>query len=175
MTAQEKYTLWRDQVPAGTPIAQELADLSGNYREIQARFGADLTFGTAGLRGIMGAGTDRMNIYTVRRAALAYGQYIKNADLPDTCAIAYDTRNNSRLFSETCAAALAEVGIHVYLYPNAAPTPMLSFAVRALACQAGGISRQRSPRRNAVRRIAVFFSSSSMSSAFRRIWATVLL
>lgn len=136
MTSEQKYELWLEQIPQGMPMYQELRAISGNNAEIEARFGADLTFGTAGLRGIMGAGTDRMNIYTVRRAALAYGQYIKSADLPDTCVIAYDTRNNSRLFSETCAMALAEQGIHVYLFPEPMPTPVLSFAVRAL--QTGG-------------------------------------
>ena len=137
MNAQQKYELWVSQIPAETEMGKELASLAGNQEEIRARFAADLTFGTAGLRGVMGAGTDRMNIYTVRRAALAYGQYIKEADLPDTCAIAYDTRNNSQLFSETCAAALAEVGVHVYLYPAPAPTPMLSFAVRHLKTGGG--------------------------------------
>ena len=132
MTALEKYALWMKQVPADSEIAAELKSLEGNSSEIESRFANDLTFGTAGLRGVMGAGTDRMNIYTVRRAALAYGQYIKETDLPDSCAIAYDTRNNSRLFSEVCAAALAETGIHVYMYPAPAPTPMLSFAVRYL-------------------------------------------
>ena len=72
MNAQQKYEIWLSQVPSGTPIAKELADLAGNDQEIEARFANDLTFGTAGLRGVMGAGTDRMNIYTVRRAALAY-------------------------------------------------------------------------------------------------------
>lgn len=137
LTAEQKYNLWLEQVPAGTPVAEELAAIAGNEAEIQSRFGADLTFGTAGLRGVMGAGTDRMNIYTVRRAALAYGQYIKAAPLPDTCAIAYDTRNNSRLFSETCAAALAEVGIHVYLFPEPMPTPVLSYTVRKLGTGGG--------------------------------------
>lgn len=137
MTAIEKFDLWMAQVPQGTLIHQELQEIAGNREEIEARFGADLTFGTAGLRGIMGAGTDRMNIYTVRRAALAYGQYIKTADLPDTCVIAYDTRNNSKLFSETCAVALAEQGIHVYLFPEPMPTPVLSFAVRALKTGGG--------------------------------------
>ena len=137
MTAKQKFDLWLDQVPMGTPIYRELQSIAELPAEIEARFGADLTFGTAGLRGIMGAGTDRMNIYTVRRAALAYGQYIKAADLPDTCAIAYDTRNNSRLFSETCATALAEQGIHVYLFPEPMPTPVLSFAVRALKTGGG--------------------------------------
>jgi phosphoglucomutase len=137
MTANEKYQHWLREVPAGTPMAAELLTIADSPEEIQARFGADLTFGTAGLRGIMGAGTDRMNIYTVRRAALAYGQYIKAADLPNTCAIAYDTRNNSRLFAETCAVALAETGIQVYLFPEPMPTPVLSFAVRQLGTGGG--------------------------------------
>ena len=137
MTAQEKFNLWRKEVPANTSVAEELAAIANDPAEIESRFANDLTFGTAGLRGIMGAGTDRMNIYTVRRAAIAYGQYIKDAPLPDSCAIAYDTRNNSRLFSEVCATALAEEGIHVYLYPAPAPTPMLSFAVRYLKTGGG--------------------------------------
>lgn len=137
MTAEMKYKLWLDQVPQGTDVYQELLSISGNEAEVESRFLNDLTFGTAGLRGIMGAGTDRMNIYTVRRAALAYGQYIKNADLPDTCAIAYDTRNNGLLFSQTCAVALAEEGIQVYLFSKPTPTPVLSFAVRHLGTGGG--------------------------------------
>lgn len=137
MNAAQKFAFWMEQVPEISPIHQELLNISEDGSEIEARFGADLTFGTAGLRGIMGAGTDRMNVYTVRRAALAYGQYIKAAELPDTCVIAYDTRNHSRLFSETCAAALAETGIHVYLFPEPMPTPVLSFAVRELGTGGG--------------------------------------
>lgn len=137
MTAMEKYELWCREVPADSPVGQELAALKGDSTEIQARFGADLSFGTAGLRGVMGAGTDRMNVYTVRRAALAYGQYIKSAPLPDTCVIAYDTRNNGLLFSQTCAVALAEEGIQVYLLREPTPTPVLSFAVRHLGTGGG--------------------------------------
>ena len=137
MTAEQKFALWLAEVPQDTDIGRELSTLRGNTQEIQSRFGGNLTFGTAGLRGIMGAGTDRMNVYTVRRAALAYGQYIKAADLPDTCAVAYDTRNHSREFAEVCAVALAEEGIHVYFYPQSAPTPMLSFAVRQLKTGGG--------------------------------------
>lgn len=137
MTSEQKYQLWLEQVPQGTPVHDELEAISQNNAEIDARFEADLTFGTAGLRGIMGAGTNRMNIYTVRRASLAYGQYIKAAPLPDTCVIAYDTRNHSRLFSEVCATALAEMGIHVYLFPEPMPTPTLSFAVRHLGTGGG--------------------------------------
>ncbi len=137
MTAENKFDLWLSQVPVGSPVYEELQALTGNSEEIQARFGADLTFGTAGLRGIMGAGTDRMNVYTVRRAALAYGAYIKSADLPDTCVIAYDTRNNGMLFSKTCAVALAEQGIQVSLFSQPTPTPVLSFAVRHLGTGGG--------------------------------------
>jgi phosphoglucomutase len=137
MTFTEKYQQWLSEVPVGTPIHQELLAIRENTAEQEAWFGADLTFGTAGLRGIMGAGTDRMNVYTVRRAALAYGQYIKEADLPDTCVIAYDTRNNGVLFSRTCAVALAEAGIHVYLFSEPTPTPVLSFAVRHLGTGGG--------------------------------------
>ena len=137
MTAEQKFQLWMQQVPEGTQVAEELRAIAGNTDEIEARFGADLTFGTAGLRGVMGAGTDRMNIYTVRRAALAYGQYIKASSLPDTCAIAYDTRNNGLIFSKACAVALAECGIQVYLFSKPTPTPVLSFAVRHLKTGGG--------------------------------------
>lgn len=137
MTYMEKYQLWLREVPESSPVHEELLALEGNDKELQERFGADLTFGTAGLRGIMGAGTNRMNVYTVRRAALAYGQYIKNSALPDTCAIAYDTRNNGLLFSQTCAVALAECGIQVYLFKKPSPTPTLSFAVRHLGTGGG--------------------------------------
>ena len=137
MTYMEKYQLWLDQVPEASPVYQELLDLAGQAKELRERFSEDLTFGTAGLRGIMGAGTDRMNVYTVRRAALAYGQYIKASTLPDTCVIAYDTRNNGPLFSKTCAAALAECGIQVYLFSKPTPTPVLSFAVRHLGTGGG--------------------------------------
>ena len=137
MTYMEKYQLWLNQVPETSPVHQELLDLAGQDKELRERFLEDLTFGTAGLRGVMGAGTDRMNVYTVRRAALAYGQYIKASTLPDTCVIAYDTRNNGLLFSETCAVALAECGIQVYLFSKPTPTPVLSFAVRHLGTGGG--------------------------------------
>lgn len=137
MTAEEKYKVWLEQVPGESDLAQELQGMKNDREEISSRFHGDLTFGTAGLRGIMGVGTDRMNIYTVRRAARAYGQYLKAAPLPDTCAIAYDTRNNSELFAKTCAVALAEEGIQVYLFPEPVPTPMLSFAVRDLKTGGG--------------------------------------
>lgn len=137
MTAFDKFNEWLAKVPVDSAMYQELKSIESNEEEIESRFLGDLEFGTAGLRGVMGAGSDRMNIYTVRRAALAYGTYIRNSDLPDTCAIAYDTRNNSLLFSQTCAVALAELGIKVYLFSEAVPTPVLSFAVRHLKTGGG--------------------------------------
>lgn len=137
MTAEMKYNLWLQQVPSGSEIHKELESIQDQPGEISARFAGDLTFGTAGLRGIMGAGTDRMNVYTVRRAALAYGQYIRESSLPNTCVIAYDTRNNGELFSQTCAVALAEQGIQVSLFREPTPTPVLSFAVRHLGTGGG--------------------------------------
>lgn len=137
MTYMEKYRLWCAQIPETSPVHQELIELEEQDLELQERFETDLSFGTAGLRGVMGAGTNRMNVYTVRRAALAYGQYIAGADLPNTCVIAYDTRHNGVLFAQTCAVALAECGIQVYLFRQPTPTPVLSFAVRHLKTGGG--------------------------------------
>ena len=100
-------------------------------------FGAELQFGTAGIRGIMGLGTNRLNDYTVRRTAQGLAAWLVTTDLPKKCAIGYDSRHNSRRYAEICACALAEKGIHVYVYHELAPTPMLSYAVRQLNCGCG--------------------------------------
>ncbi|HAQ18223.1 MAG TPA: phosphoglucomutase [Prolixibacteraceae bacterium] len=108
--------------------------------ELIDSFYRDLEFGTGGLRGIMGAGTNRMNIYTVGAATQGLSNYLKKvfADLPEIkVAIAYDCRNNSRLFSETSAEVFAGNGIRVYLFEDLRPTPELSFAIRELGCQSG--------------------------------------
>jgi len=108
--------------------------------ELVDSFYRDLEFGTGGLRGIMGAGTNRMNIYTVGAATQGLSNYLKKefANLPEIkVAIAYDCRNNSRLFSETSAEIFAANGIKVYLFEDLRPTPELSFAVRELGCQSG--------------------------------------
>lgn len=108
--------------------------------ELIDSFYRDLEFGTGGLRGIMGAGTNRMNIFTVGAATQGLSNYLKKifADLPEIrVAIAYDCRNNSRLFSETSAGIFAANGIRVYLFEDLRPTPELSFAVRELGCQSG--------------------------------------
>lgn len=108
--------------------------------ELVDSFYRDLEFGTGGLRGIMGAGTNRMNIYTVGAATQGLSNYLKKefADLPEIkVAIGYDCRNNSRLFSDTSAGIFAANGIKVYVFDELRPTPELSFAVRELGCQSG--------------------------------------
>ncbi len=108
--------------------------------ELVDSFYRDLEFGTGGLRGIMGAGTNRMNIYTVGAATQGLSNYLKKefGNLPEIkVAIAYDCRNNSRLFSETSAGIFAANGIRVYIFEDLRPTPELSFAVRELGCQSG--------------------------------------
>lgn len=115
----------------------ELAAIKNNEEELKGRFGGDLQFGTAGMRGIMGAGSNRLNKYTVRRAAQGMASWLCATELPQKAAIGYDSRHNSRLFAEVCAVAFAEKGIHAYVYDRLAPTPMLSYAVRALGCGCG--------------------------------------
>ena len=115
----------------------ELKAIAGNEEELKIRFGSDLQFGTAGMRGVMGVGSNRLNKYTVRRAAQGMAAWLSSTDLPKKAAIGYDSRHNSQFFAEICAVAFAEAGIHAYLYDRLAPTPMLSFAVRQLGCGCG--------------------------------------
>lgn len=132
----ERYLFWCN---AGLPddVHQELAAVREDTEELKGRFGSELEFGTAGMRGIMGAGSNRLNRYTVRRAAQGMAAWLASTDLPQKAAIGYDSRHNSRLFAEVCAVAFAEAGIHTWLYDRLAPTPMLSFAVRELGCGCG--------------------------------------
>ncbi|MBQ5749555.1 MAG: phospho-sugar mutase, partial [Oscillospiraceae bacterium] len=105
--------------------------------QIVARFGTKQSFGTAGIRSVMALGTANLNDYTVRQAARGLAAYLAQTEGKKTCAIGYDCRNNSRRYAEICAAALAERGVHVYVYDRLCPTPMLSYAVRNLSCSAG--------------------------------------
>ncbi len=132
----ENYKFW---CQAGLPkaVQKELESLSGNEEELKGRFGTDLQFGTAGMRGIMGVGSNRLNYYTVRRAAQGMAAWLSSTDLPQKAAIGYDSRHNSASFAEACAVAFAEAGIHTYLFDRLAPTPMLSYAVRELKCGCG--------------------------------------
>ncbi|MBQ8358600.1 MAG: phospho-sugar mutase [Oscillospiraceae bacterium] len=136
MNYMDRYQFWRN---AGLPayVQAELADIENNEEELKGRFGSDLQFGTAGMRGIMGAGSNRLNRYTVRRAAQGMAAWLSGTDLPQKAAIGYDSRHNSQLFAEVCAVAFAEAGVKTYLYDRLAPTPMLSYAVRELGCGCG--------------------------------------
>lgn len=136
MTFQERYDHWCN---AGLPedVCKELESVKNDTEELKGRFGSDLQFGTAGMRGIMGAGSNRLNRYTVRRAAQGMAAWLSATQLPQKAAIGYDSRHNSQLFAEVCAVAFAETGIHTYLYDRLAPTPMLSYAVRELGCGCG--------------------------------------
>jgi len=115
----------------------ELDTIKNNTEELKSRFGAELQFGTAGMRGIMGIGSNRLNRYTVRRAAQGMAAWLNTTELPKAAAIGYDSRHNSALFAQICAVAFAEVGIKTWLYDRLAPTPMLYFAVRELGCGCG--------------------------------------
>ena len=113
-------------------------------------FYKDLEFGTGGLRGIMGPGSNRMNIYTVGAATQGLANYLKEAfkDLPEiSVVVGHDVRNNSRLFAETVADIFSANGIKVYLFDNFRPTPELSFAIRHLGCQSGvNITASHNPK-----------------------------
>ena len=136
MEYMDRYSFWCN---AGLPeqVMTELKNVENNTEELKKRFGSDLQFGTAGMRGIMGMGSNYLNAYTVRRAAQGMAAWLSGTDLPQKAAIGYDSRHNSRLFAEVCAVAFAEKGIHTYLYDRLAPTPMLSYAVRQLNCGCG--------------------------------------
>lgn len=136
MNYMDRYQFWCNaDLPES--VKAELKSIENDADELKSRFGSDLQFGTAGMRGIMGAGSNRLNRYTVRRAAQGMAAWLSSTDLPQKAAIGYDSRHNSKLFAEVCAVAFAEAGIQVYLYDRLAPTPMLSYAVRELCCGCG--------------------------------------
>lgn len=131
------YDLWRKKATADKDLLPELESIQGNEDEILDRFYKNLEFGTAGLRGVIGAGTNRMNIYTVNQATQGLADYL-NADFENpSIAIAYDSRIKSDVFARAAACVLAANGVQVHLYPELVPTPMLSYAVRALGCSSG--------------------------------------
>lgn len=115
--------------------AKELETLDG--KEIEDRFYKNLEFGTGGMRGIMGAGPNRMNIYTVAKATKGLADYLKTASAENSVAIAFDSRNNSEKFAKIAACVLAKEGIGVRIFKTLQPTPVLSFTVRKLGCSAG--------------------------------------
>ena len=114
-----------------------MSAIENDAEAIQDRFYRDLAFGTGGLRGVIGAGTNRMNIYTVRKATQGLANYVKEAFSEPSVAISYDSRIKSTDFAKAAAEVLAANGVKVHIYTELKPTPMLSFAVRALHCSAG--------------------------------------
>jgi len=137
MDYMNEYNKWLESADSST--VEELKNIS-DEKEIKDRFYCNLKFGTGGLRGIMGAGTNRMNKYTVGKATQGLAEYIKSEGkecVEKGVVIAHDSRNNSREFAEHTAAVLCANGIKTYLFESLRPTPMLSFAVRYLKCFAG--------------------------------------
>lgn len=138
MNEKELYALWCEKAVDDPDLQTELKSIANDDEAIKDRFYRDLEFGTGGLRGVIGAGAYRMNIYTIRRATQGLANYVKEAfPANPSVAIAYDSRIKSDVFAKTAASVLSANGIKVYIYPELMPTPMLSFAVRELKCSAG--------------------------------------
>lgn len=140
MGYMENYKKWCEDTYFDEATRAELKAIEGNDKEIQERFYKDLEFGTGGLRGIIGAGTNRLNIYTVSKATQGFANYIiKQGEeaVKKGVAIAFDSRRMSPEFAEITALVLNGNGIKTYIYPSLRPTPMLSFAVRELNCTGG--------------------------------------
>lgn len=138
MKARETYEFWLTDSYFDESTKKELRGIAEDDKEIEERFYRDLEFGTGGLRGIIGAGTNRMNIYTVRKATQGLANFIiRGRAQGKGVAIAYDSRNMSPEFAEEAALCLAANGIRAYIFPSLRPTPMLSFALRELGCTAG--------------------------------------
>lgn len=131
------YKLWSEKAVDDADLQAELAAVANDAEGINDRFYRDLAFGTGGLRGVIGAGTNRMNIYTVRKASQGLADYLNENFKNPSCAIAYDSRIKSDLFAKEAAKVLSGNGVKVYIYKELMPTPMLSWAVRALKCDAG--------------------------------------
>lgn len=136
MLYREKYNIWLESAIIDEKIKEELRSLK-DEGEIEDRFYKDLEFGTGGLRGIIGAGSNRMNIYTVSKATQGFANYLNQRFENPSVAIAYDSRNMSDEFSKAAALTLCANNIKVYLYESLRPTPMLSFAARYLNCSGG--------------------------------------
>ena len=133
----EQYKLWCEKATIDPDLVAELKAIEGNDEAISDAFYKDLEFGTGGLRGVIGAGTNRMNVYTVGKATQGLAAYVNSVTKNGKVAIAYDSRIKSDVFARDAAAILAANGIKVYIYKELMPTPMLSFAVRHLGCDAG--------------------------------------
>ncbi len=134
---EDKYKLWCEKAVKDPDLISELKAIENDSDAISDAFYKDLEFGTGGLRGVIGAGTNRMNVYTVGKASQGLAAYVNSVTDNGKIAIAYDSRIKSDLFAKTAACVFAANGIKVYIYKELMPTPMLSFAVRRLKCDAG--------------------------------------
>ena len=134
---KELYSLWLNNTKDEKEIYDELVSVEGKDDEILDRFYKNLEFGTGGLRGVIGAGTNRMNVFTVNQATQGLADYLNAEFDSPSVAIAHDSRINSDVFAKGAAEVLAGNGIKVYFYPELVPTPMLSFAVRHFLCSSG--------------------------------------
>ena len=134
---EDKYKLWCEKAVKDPDLISELKAIENDSDAISDAFYKDLEFGTGGLRGVIGAGTNRMNVYTVGKASQGLAAYVNSVTDNGKIAIAYDSRIKSDLFAKTAACIFAANGIKVYIYKELMPTPMLSFAVRRLKCDAG--------------------------------------
>ena len=138
MSYQDTFEFWLKDNYFDEETKQELLAIRGDEAEIEDRFYKDLEFGTGGLRGIIGAGTNRINFYTVRKATQGLANYIiKQGGQEKGAAIAYDSRKFSPEFAKEAALCLCANGIRAYLFESLRPTPELSFALRKLGCMAG--------------------------------------
>lgn len=137
MNYTETYSRWAALAAEDADIARELQEMAGDEARQEDAFYKELSFGTGGLRGVIGAGTNRMNIYTVAKASQGLANYLNAVCQSPSAAIGYDSRIKSNLFARTAAEVLAANGIHVYIWPRLLPVPTVSFAVRCLKTDAG--------------------------------------
>lgn len=140
MDYQSVYRAWRENPALNEEGKEELASIASDGKEIEYRFGAELEFGTAGMRGIIGYGTNMMNVYTVRRATQGLAEYVRSlglAAMKRGVVVSYDTRRKSEEFARAAAGVLAANGITAYVFDDVHPVPMLSYAVRRLGTVAG--------------------------------------
>ena len=137
MDMQATYQRWCSLATEDTDLVQELKEIEHDAEGVKDRFYRELEFGTGGLRGVIGAGTNRLNIYTIRRATQGLANYLLKHSDNLSAAIAYDSRIKSDRFAKEAASVLAANGITAHIYPELMPTPSLSFAVRELKCAAG--------------------------------------
>lgn len=137
MNETELYNLWCENATEDADIVNELNSIKGDDDAIKERFYKNLEFGTGGLRGVIGAGTARLNIYTIRKATQGLADYVNEHFENPSVAVSFDSRIKSTTFAKTACEVLAGNGIKAYIYTELMPTPMLSFAVRELKCSAG--------------------------------------